>query len=262
MNIATFPAGFNENSFIKAISIRPKRILASNSKLRKDGIQNISFPAFKALVHIDGKLQEFHTCEQAKDCVSYCYARQGSYLFGNSRIKHTRNLQFLLSDPYGFKDQLVKEIKTKVKHTKNFRGVRICDSGDQHPALFNVMRQVMIECPEVSFYAYTKSVKLMKDMKEAGLIPSNFTYVFSFGGHQDHLIDKSKDRHAIAFTSRSILRANGYTEAYNSDIPAWNRKNMRVGLIAHGNHKAMNKIKRLIGKVMDKSIAKALTQVA
>ena len=256
------PKQMTESEWLEAIAIRPKEILASNSKLRKDGIHNISFPAFKALVSINGKAQEFQTCPQAKDCVAYCYARSGSYLFSSSRIKHARNLQFLLNDPFGFKDQLVKEIKTKVKFTKNFRGIRINDSGDIHPALFSVMRQVMNECPEVSFYAYTKSVKFMKDMKESGMIPNNFTYVFSYGGQQDHLIDKTKDRHAIAFTSRSVLRANGYTEAYNSDIPAWNPKNMRVGLIAHGNHLAMNKIKRLIGKVMDKSLNKSMSEVA
>ena len=150
------PKYFDADEWKQLIQIRPKTILASNSKLKKDGIYNISFPAFKAPVVINGELTEFQTCPQAGACVTYCYAKSGSYLFSNVRVKHTKNLQYLLDDPFAFADQLVKEIENKVKYNKKFRAIRINDSGDMNTALWAVMRHVMIRMPSVNFYFYTK----------------------------------------------------------------------------------------------------------
>lgn len=254
--LATLPAGFSEKTFMEAISKRPKEILSSNSKLHKDGIYNLSFPAYRAKINIGGTLQEVKTCPQAKDCVAYCYAQGGNFGFRDVRIKHHRNLQFMYSDPFEFVEQLVKEIKNKQKYVKNFRAIRIHDSADWTMQSFTIIRQVMLRCPDVQMYSYTKSVSLMKDMKAKGLIPDNFTYVFSYGGYEDHLIDKKNDRYAMAFPSRKMLRENKFTEAYHTDIPASNPKTQKVGLIAHGGHLAMNRIKKQILKVAQNNLGK------
>ncbi len=255
MNKATFPSGYDALSYTKAIKERPQHIITSNSKLKKDGIWNVSFPAFSALVVQGGKLGSFVTCEQAGACATYCYAQQGSYLFRAVRIKHARNLQFLLDDPFTFADQVVAEI-ARVSQGKGFRAIRWNDSGDMHPALWAVAKVVMERLPNVKFYAYTKYVSAMKARKAKGEIPANFTYVLSYGGREDAKIDTVKDRHAMAFGTMEELTKYKYTDAHDSDIPATMPNVIRVGLIAHGNHKALEKIKGRINVVVDKNRAK------
>lgn len=242
----TIPRFMTADQFAEAIQLRPKTILASNSKLSKDGIWNISFPAFKASVVMNGKLTEYSTCPKAGVCKAFCYASQSAYLFRLSMVKHTRNLQYLMDDPIGFVNQLNREIRRK----RNLRKVRIHDSGDWSSNFhWNAIRKVMIDNPRIQFYCYTKNVSFMREKAMHGEIPANFTYVFSYGGTEDHLIDPETDRHARIFNSRRELREAGYTEAYNTDIPASNPKTMRVGLITHGNHLSLNKLKRIVGKM-------------
>jgi hypothetical protein len=254
MNTNHVPKYFTASEWKERIQVRPSKILASNSKLRKDGIHNISFPAFRASVVVNGELEEFKTCPNAGACAAFCYARSGAYTFSNVRLKHTQNLQFLLDDPFSFADQLVKEIQTKVKHTPGFRAIRINDSGDLNTALWTVMKQVMIRLPNVKFYAYTKQISFMKAETAKGNIPANFTYVCSFGGLEDNLIDKEVDRHSVIFPNRKALRAAKYTEAYHSDIPASNPNTRKVGLVLHGNHLAIHKLKERTNVVLVKSV--------
>jgi hypothetical protein len=242
----TIPRSMTPAQFAEAIQVRPAKILTSNSKLAKDGIHNVSFPAYKASVVMNGKLTEYKTCPSAGVCKSFCYASQSTYLFRLSMVKHTRNLQYLIDDPVGFVNQLNAEIASK----RNLKAVRIHDSGDWSSNFhWNALRKVMLDNPKVRFYCYTKMVSFMREKAMHGEIPANFTYVFSYGGTEDHLINHETDRHARIFNSRRELREAGYTEAYNSDIPASNPKTMRVGLITHGNHLAMNRLKRIVGKM-------------
>jgi hypothetical protein len=248
------PKYFDADEWKQLIQIRPKTILASNTKLKKDGIFNISFPAFKAPVVINGELTEFQTCPNAGTCVTYCYAKSGSYLFSNVRVKHTKNLQYLLDDPFAFADKLVAEIESKIKHNKKFRAIRINDSGDMNTALWAVMRQVMLRLPHVQFYAYTKQVSFIKAEAEKGNIPSNFTYVFSFGGLEDALINKKKDRHAAIFPTAEALHAARYSDAHESDIPASDKSLKNIGLVVHGYYHSINKLKVKVQAVLDKSV--------
>lgn len=233
------PRKFNDDEWKNIIQVRPKTILSSNSKLQKDGIWNFTLPAVNALVVIDGKLQKFNTCEGAGICKNFCYASSSSYSFDNSLIKHTRNLQFILSDPFEFVEQFVKEVKSK----RNLTAIRWHDSADFNPKLWSVYKEIMTRLPNIRFYAYTKMVKFFKEM-DSKEIQKNLTLIFSYGGIHDRLIDRNKDRHARIFNSRAELRKAKYTEAYKSDKPASNPKNMRIGLIVHGSAVAMNIMKK------------------
>jgi hypothetical protein len=248
------PRYFSQDEWMQRIQIRPKTILSSNSKLKVDGIYNLSFPAFRAAVVINGELAEFQTCPNAGACATYCYAQSGSYVFGNVRIKHTQNLQYLLDDPFAFADQLVTEILNKIKYNKKFRVVRINDSGDMNTALWAVMRNVMNRLPHVQFYAYTKQVSFMKSEKLKGNIPDNFTYVLSFGGLEDKLINKRTDRHSAIFPSVEALQAAKYSDAHKSDVPASDKSLKNIGLVVHGNHKAIGKIRAKTNLVLEKSV--------
>jgi hypothetical protein len=156
-------------------------------------------------------------------------------------IKHTRNLQYLLDDPFAFADQLIAEIKVKAKHNPKLK-VRWNDSGDIfNEGYWGVMVAVMKALPEVSFYAYSKRVSFLKSKEW----PANFSAVFSMGGTEDHLIDTAKDRHAAIFSSRAALRAAGYSDGTNTDRLASNPKFQKIGLVVHGNWLAMHKLRKV-----------------
>lgn len=239
----TVPPKLSADAFAKAIQIRPETILTSNSKLSKDGIHNVTMPAARASVVIDGKLQVMNTCPSAGQCLNLCYASSGTYLFSASMVKHTRNLQFLLDDAFGFADQLITEISAKAKRNPKLK-VRWNDSGDIfNDGYWGVMVAVMKALPHVTFYAYSKRVSFLKSKEW----PENFTVVFSMGGTEDHLIDTNKDRHAAIFSSRAALRAAGYSDGTHTDRLASNRKFQKIGLVVHGNWLAMHKLRKVAG---------------
>jgi len=84
--------------------------------------------------------------------------------------------------------------------------------------------------PDVEFYAYTKMVSMVQG---AGVRPSNFTVIFSYGGKEDHLIDVSYDRHSQVFSDIEGLLQAGYIDASQDDSKALTPNN-KVGLIYHG----------------------------
>lgn len=234
------PRKFDNDQWVKLITQRPKTILSANSKLYKDGIVNFTLPAYKALVVVNGKLREFKTCQNAGQCLNWCYASAGAYSFDNSMIKHHRNLQFLISDPFEFVEQFVKEINSK----KKLKFVRFHDSGDMVPEFWPVYKTIMERCPHIKFYAYSKMVSFFKSLYNEKQVPSNFSVVYSEGGTQDKLINTKVDRHSRVFKNRKTLRAFKYVEAYKSDLPAANPKNTKIGLIIHGSAVSMNIIRK------------------
>lgn len=241
------PNDMSQDAWMAAIQVRPASIMTSNSKLRKDGIWNVTLPAYQASIVSNGKLETIKTCPSAGVCKSYCYAGlTGTYLFSKSMVKHARNLQFMLDDAFGFATQLVQEIKSK----KGLRAIRWNDSGD----FFNshywyVAKAVMEALPNVRFYAYSKRVSFFKELQAQKALPANFTVVFSFGGTEDHLINVNTDRHAKVFSSRGILRDAGYSDGTHTDRLATNPAFQKIGLVIHGNHKAMPKYRKIIKRV-------------
>lgn len=242
MNKYLVPSALSTQTFRAAIAVRPKEILTSNSKLKKDGIWNVTLPAQHGYYLNKGNLTKVNTCPSAGVCKSFCYSSSGTYLFRASMIKHSRNLNFLMNDPFDFSDKLIEEIKTK----RNLRAIRFNDSGDVFSeGYWGVIKAVCSALPSVRFYAYTKRVKFFKDKTD---IPSNFTLVFSQGGTEDGLIDHTKDRHARVFQSRAALRAAGYSDGTHTDRLATDPKYQKIGLVVHGNPKAMPRLRTYAAK--------------
>jgi hypothetical protein len=113
-----------------------------------------------------------------------------------------------------------------------------------------VIVEVCKALPHVQFYAYSKAVSLIKSKIAKGEMPSNFTVVFSFGGKEDHLIDTNVDRHAKVFPNRASLRAAGYSDGTNTDRLACNPKFKKIALVVHGNHLRMNKLRKMVAKMV------------
>ena len=70
--------------------------------------------------------------------------------------------------------------------------------------------------PQCTFYAYTKEVKMFKE-DISNMIPNNFIVIYSYGGKQDHLIDRDNDRHSDVFPDYDEMIKLGYKDIEEDD---------------------------------------------
>ena len=204
-----------------------KKLLSQNSELRPDGIYNWSLPAF-AIKLTDGT--NFNVCPAAGACASFCYARNGTYLFSNVRGRHIQNLEYVLYHIEEWKAQMLSEVQHKKMKGKH---IRIHDAGDFFSdeyleAWLDIARQT----PEVTFYAYTKEVSRFKRMVEPNC-PDNFRYLYSMGGKEDHLVKLEEERHADVFLSWDSMVEAGYVDQSASDLQAILLPSVKIGIPAN-----------------------------
>ena len=162
------------------------------------------------------------TCLWAGDCKKFCYASKGAYIWSNVKPAFERRLEATKQD--NFPQVMIAEI---IKRKASV--IRIHDSGDFYSREY-LMKwfKIMEALPSVIFYAYSKSLPLLKGEK----LPANFTLIKSEGGKRDDLIDPSVDRHARIFKTEAELIAEGYANASENDLIAIG-SNPKIGLIAH-----------------------------
>lgn len=204
--------------------LRPKILLSSNSELRPDGIYNWSIPALAAKLSNGTNIK---TCPNAGACATVCYARNGTYNFSNVKRRHTQNLEYILEDPQGWFAQMLEEVSKPKMRGKH---VRIHDAGDFFSQDYLEMWLRLARLvPEVTFYCYTKEVSMFKRVLSEGC-PSNFKYLFSMGGKEDHLIDKENDRHAEVFPDDAAILDAGYMNQSASDLLAITLPTNKVGI--------------------------------
>ena len=105
---------YDLNKLKTYIATRPDKILKQNEKISHSGgestqFYNIGLPALQGLGY-DEKNQKFviiNTCPGAGACKVYCYAKKGGYVqYMPVNISQTRQLNFLLNDPDGYKNML------------------------------------------------------------------------------------------------------------------------------------------------------------
>lgn len=203
--------------------------LSQNSKMKKmSGAKtfNWGIPAYRAA---DG----FKTCPNAAACATGCYATQGAYLFSNVAKVFEKRLILALSND--FESVIDAEIKRR-----GVERLRIHDSGDFFSGQYlDKWINIMKSNPKVKFYAYTKMVSMFKTYHASGLIPSNFTVIYSYGGTQDKLINRETDRHSWVFSTVAELKRAGYADAHVNDTVALG-KNQKIGLVYHGTKNIEN----------------------
>ena len=200
-------------------------LLTQNSKLKKTSkemgvkVMNFGIPAYKS--RRTGKV----TCPFAKDCVKFCYAQKGAYIWGNvspafeDRYEATKQADFV--------ERMTADIK---RRKVDF--VRVHDSGDYYSKEYrDKWFEIAKQNPTVKFYSYTKSVPLFKGVD----IPENYDLIFSLGSKVDNMIDQSVDRHSKIFDTKDELESNGYADSSSNDLMAtkWFNTNNKVGLIIH-----------------------------
>jgi len=197
--------------------------LTQNSKIKKmtgPKTFNWGIPAYQSA-------SGFKTCPNAAACAVGCYARGGAYAFSNVAAVFEKRLKLARSPKF------TRIISEEIKR-RGVERLRIHDSGDFFSAEYLERWLVIIRAnPSVQFYAYTKAVSMLKEYQADGLIPANFTVIFSFGGKEDKLINRAIDRHSWVFSSEEAAVAAGYALANVDDSVALG-VNPRVGLVYHG----------------------------
>ena len=199
-------------------------LLTQNSKLKKTSkaldlrVFNFGIPAYKSA---SGKL----TCPMADECVKFCYAKKGAYVWSN--VKPAFEKRYQLSKTIEFIDAMNAEIKKKRPDY-----VRVHDSGDYYSRSY-LAKWITIakQNPDVRFYSYTNMI----DMILKTNLPDNYDIIFSDSGKQKHLIDEERHRHTKIFDNIDVLNSAGYTDSSSIDLMAtkWFSENKKVGLIFH-----------------------------
>lgn len=199
-------------------------LLTQNSKLKKTSkelgvrVFNFGIPAYKSA---SGKL----TCPMAKECVKFCYAKKGAYIWSNVKPAFERRYQLSKTDE--FVDKMNEEIRSKKPDY-----VRVHDSGDYYSGKYlQKWLQIAKDNPSVKFYSYTNMVEMFHKTE----LPSNYDVIFSNFGKQVDMIDKKNDRYTEIFKSEDELNSRDFVNASKIDLFAtkWFSNNKKVGLIYH-----------------------------
>ena len=199
-------------------------LLTQNSKLKRTSkeiglrVFNFGIPAYKSA---SGKL----TCPFADECVKFCYAKKGAYIWSNVQPAFEKRYQLSKTDE--FIPAMIDEIVNKRPDY-----IRVHASGDYYsPKYLQKWLRIARTFPEIKFYSYTNCVNMLKNIN----LPDNYDIIFSDSGKQKHLINRKIDRHTKIFDNYQELLDNNYINASQIDLYAtkWFNKNNKVGLIKH-----------------------------
>ncbi len=198
---------------------------SGNSKLEKTGaamgrrIVAFNLPADYAFETADGA--RMNTCPGAQACRGVCYAKQGRFILPSVMRPRLENLK--ASQGPDFVPELLIALDKSGADT-----VRIHDSGDFYSQQYLDSWIVITTArPDVTFYAYTKSLHL--NFERA---PENLRVVQSAGGKHDEKIDDTKP-HARIFSTDYQRRKAGYVDGGQTDRAAITGL-VQIGLVYHG----------------------------
>lgn len=228
----------------------PKPLLTQNSELRRIGVWNWTLPAHVVQL-TDG--QRFNTCPNAGACGRVCYAKFGTYQFSNVKARHLRNLEYLLYNRDDWEHQMMVETSHKRMYPtgrrhdlphdpdddylnwwigNGGRAIRIHDAGDWFDVdYYDRWCRIATRRPHILFYAYTKEVEMV--IRHQSTRPTNLRVIMSFGGKQDHLIDRDRHRHADVFPTLEALQDAGYWDQSDSDLIAVTAPTTRIGIVSN-----------------------------
>lgn len=119
---------------------------------------------------------------------------------------------------------------------KNAGIVRIHVAGDFfNENYFYAWLTIAEACPDILFYAYTKSLPYWINYRKYGSIPENFILTASRGGQCDNLIKKHRLREAIVVFSEKEAKSLGLEIDHDDSHAAdWSKKKQSFALLLHG----------------------------
>lgn len=177
------------------------------------------------------------TCPAAGKCREYCYAQAGRMKLDQASNAYRENYQLWedgVLEPVIYGDLILKSYKAE-KDGKEL-WIRIHDTGDFFCEDYaRTWFSIMDRLPDVNFYAYSKSVRILESVKaERGGFPANFHLVYSEGGKEDHLIPKGA-RRAVVIGEKEPT-PDEYTNASHDDWYAMHDEYRLIALNAHGEN--------------------------
>jgi hypothetical protein len=214
-------------------------LFTQNSDLKKTGIYGWTLPAHWVTLSNN---QKFNTCPNAGICAAFCYAKSGTFMFRNVREAHIKKLELVLFNRMKWK-QMINEELAKKKYIGKY--IRIHDAGDFFSKDYlDDWIEIAEKNKQCTFYSYTKEISMAKST----FPPDNFIFIFSYGGKEDHLIDRENDRHSDVFYDYDKMIALGYNDIGDDDKQAAINDNKKVGLFR-------NNIKHYIKKMGNKTFS-------
>lgn len=184
-------------------------------------------------------LPAIKTCPGAGWCKKICYAMRGNMGMPMARKAQERRLG--QSKRADFAEKMIAELGRR----KSCNMVRIHDSGDFYDlTYFDKWCEVAIARPDITFFAYTKMVAMLKKWVDAGQVPKNLKLIYSYGGKWDEMINTACDRHAKVFENKNQLVKAGYRMSPdNLPLSIHNPDANHEGFVYHGIMKYENCMK-------------------
>lgn len=182
MNTTTTPAtGATFRTFYTVPETHAERVQAvyintdGNEKLGKHVWSFSTMPGNAPIVLKSGEIVSniVGTCSNCRACFGgdhpgACYAESSCRRYPNTAAAYTRNTAILYEDPTAiytaYRDALQK--RRDSKRAKMPELVRINESGEFTPAVFDIFYQLALDFPEVIFFAYSKNTELIHDARD------------------------------------------------------------------------------------------------
>ena len=177
----------------------------------------------KAIKKDDGSF----TIEDGKHTQFRCFSAHQEVLYPATRNQRQHNFD-LLNSMKGT-DEMVRLIKLSIPAKATI--IRVHVGGDFYSKeYFRAWMMVAAEMPNITFYAYTKSIGYWVVLKD--IIPANFKLNASKGGTHDHLIEKNNLKYAEVVYSEQEAIDKGL-EIDHDDSHAF-LKDKSFALLLHG----------------------------
>ena len=124
-------------------------------------------------------------------------------------------MNYQASQRADFVDRINAELSDKWTFTQY---VRIHPTGDFYDMdYFKKWVSIANDNPNITFYAYTKSIDIIKAYKDIAELPANMVITYSYGSKFDNLINPSVDYHAIVISPTDSVPA-GYVDGSMDDV--------------------------------------------
>jgi len=273
----------SEEEFRKLTTIRPLKILGTNTKVGKTNIEKISLPAYKGLYYdehfpVGDRIRVINVCQNAGGCKIYCFQQKGNpVIWENSSLDRTRILNFLINHYDAFKSKLLNEIldAEALNDKKGLKTIiRWHDSGDFISERYlGIAIDIANNTPNVLHYAYTKMVGYVKKYAqehEEGL-PSNFIFRYSVDADapENDLINRKEDLYADV-VSKELYKPYMHTVKVPVIDPKTGKQKMAKNtkkelkpvfdtVYRYNSEKALKAFKEKMGEVYDIEPSSILT---
>lgn len=177
-----------------------------------------------------------------------CYAALAEYQYGSEGPSYTmryHNLELLNKciSKTEMKNLIIDSIRNDT-NVASSKIIRLHTSGDFfNQNYFDAWIYVARELPEIIFYCYTKSIKML--LKRKSQLPPNLRITASYGGKDDALIDKYNLKYCIVVDSVKMANDIGLPVA-KDDSYAMSDSNESFAILMHGGGQKGSFLKYLL----------------